>query len=328
MAQSIKLLDLELAGGCNYSCQMCPQSSDMGGREKDFKKLLKFPVFKKIVDDAVGAGVEVVTLHGGGEPTLNKRFIDCIKYVKDKGLICKTFANGKRVTKELADQIAESEIDLVRFSVIGYNNETYKTWMRDDSFELVRENAKYLVKVCDGTNTEVHSNHLVIDSNNVEYEVSQYIENWVNVTGTQSEVWLMHNWSGTYSGPYARHRDQRRTCGRPFHPTLQVRAGGIGKHNGAVVACCMVLGRDEEATLGHLDTQSIEEVLNDVPYTELRNAHKEGRFDDISYCKDCDQLYDVPESLVWTNIEGRKYNQSKGLHGINPETEQDIIYKG
>ena len=42
-------------------------------------------------------------------------------------------------------------------------------------------------------------------------------------------------------------------------------------------------------------------------------AHKEERFDDIPYCKDCDQLYHVPESLVWTNMKNRKYKQSKVL---------------
>jgi len=73
----------------------------------------------------------------------------------------------------------------------------------------------------------------------------------------------------------------------------------------------MVLGKDREATLGHLDTQTIEEVVNGDLYKELRLAHEEERFDDISYCKDCDQLYHVPESLVWTNIEERKYKQSK-----------------
>ena len=327
MKPSVKLLDLELAGGCNYSCQMCPQSADVGGREKDFKKPLKFEVFTKIVDDAMNHGVEVVTLHGGGEPTLHKKFIDCIKYVKDKGLICKTFTNGKRIHRELADQIAESEIDLVRFSVIGYNSQSYKTWMREDAFEEVRDNAKYLVDVCKETNTEIHSNHLITNSEYVDFEVEQYIKNWVEYTGTQSEIWMMHNWSGTYDGPYGRRKDERRTCGRPFHPTLQVRAGGIGKHSGAVVACCMVLGRDAEATLGHLDTNTIDEVVNGKLYTELRKAHEEERFDDISYCKDCDQLYHVPESLVWTNIKGREYNQSKGLHNSTNDNE-DLIFKG
>jgi hypothetical protein len=37
--KKIRQLDMELAGGCNYSCDMCPQSS---GREKEFNKLLKW----------------------------------------------------------------------------------------------------------------------------------------------------------------------------------------------------------------------------------------------------------------------------------------------
>ena len=93
-------------------------------------------------------------------------------------------------------------------------------------------------------------------------------------------------------------------------PMLQVRAGGLEKRQGGVVACCMVLGNDKEATLGHLDTQTIQEVLDGDKYQELVKAHEEERFDDIPYCKNCDQLWNVPESLVWTNIEDIKYNQS------------------
>ena len=78
---------MELAGGCNYSCQMCPQSS---GREKEFKKLLKWDNFVKIVDNAIEHEVETISLHGGGEPTLNKKFIECVKYIKDKNIHCST----------------------------------------------------------------------------------------------------------------------------------------------------------------------------------------------------------------------------------------------
>ena len=45
----IRQLDMELAGGCNYACQMCPQGFE-GGREKEFKKVLKWDNFVKIVD--------------------------------------------------------------------------------------------------------------------------------------------------------------------------------------------------------------------------------------------------------------------------------------
>ena len=115
---------------------------------------------------------------------------------------------------------------------------------------------------------------------------------------------------------YERRKDKRRGCGRPTSPMLQVRAGGLGKHQGAVVPCCMVLGNDVEATLGHLDVNTIQEVLDGDKYQELIKAHEEERFDDISYCKNCDQLYEVPESLVWTNIESRKYNTSKVIEDM------------
>ena len=110
---------------------------------------------------------------------------------------------------------------------------------------------------------------------------------------------------------------KQRTCGRPFSPLLQVRAGGLDGHKAAVVACCMVLGKDSEGVLGHLDTNTIEEVVGGALYEELRTAHREERFDDISYCKGCDQLLEVPEALVWCDIEGREYGQSKNLATLN-----------
>ena len=99
--KKIRQLDMELAGGCNYSCQMCPQSS---GREKEFKKLLKWDNFVKIVDNAIEHEVETISLHGGGEPTLNKKFIECVKYIKDKNIHCSTITNGYRLDDKLIQE--------------------------------------------------------------------------------------------------------------------------------------------------------------------------------------------------------------------------------
>tara|TARA_B100000745_G_C20142471_1_gene391738 strand:- start:567 stop:1535 length:969 start_codon:yes stop_codon:yes gene_type:complete len=312
--KKIKQLDMELAGGCNYACQMCPQSF---GREKEFKQILKWDNFVKIVDDAIEHEVESISIHGGGEPTLSKHFIKTIKYIKSKNVKCFAFSNGYILDDNMIQEIADSGLDMFRISCIGYDSESYNKWMptkvkkdKSDRFLKVRDNVSKLVDICKDTNTEIHANHLIIDINQKDYEVEQYIKNWVNITNTKSEIWMMHNWSGEYTEVYPRRKDKRRTCGRPMAPMLQVRAGGLDKHQGAVVACCMVLGNDKEATLGHLDTNTIQEVLDGDKYQELIRAHKEERFDDIPYCKNCDQLWDVPESLVWTNIEDREYNQS------------------
>ena len=312
--KKVRLLNIELFGGCNYSCQMCPQGEP--GREKEFKKLLPIDVYKKVIDDAMGYGLEAVSLHGSGEPTLSKNFIESIEYAKSLGLVCYSFTNGYLLTEELSVRIVDAGLDVLRVSVIGYNKDTYKEWMKTNSFERVRDNASGFSKISEGSNTELHSYHLIIDNENVEYEVSEYQKNWVEPTNSKAEIWMMHNWSGVYEDtPYGR-KGKERSCGRPFNDVLEVRAGGIGKHNAAVVACCMTLGDDSSATLGHLDDSSIIDVLEGDKAERLKNAHASGRWNDIDYCKGCDQLYEAPESLIWSNIEGRKYNQSKMINDL------------
>ena len=168
---------MELAGGCNYSCEMCPQSS---GREKEFNKLLKWGTFVKIVDNAIEHGVETISLHGGGEPTLNKRFMDCVRYIKDRNIHCSTISNGYKLDNKLIQEISESGLDVIRISAVGYDSETYDKWMKvrkkdtSDRFFRVRDNVRKLVEACKDTNTEVSIQHLIIDVNKKDYEVEQY----------------------------------------------------------------------------------------------------------------------------------------------------------
>ena len=65
--------------------------------------------------------------------------------------------------------------------------------------------------------------------------------------------------------------------------------------------------------MGHLDTESFEEIYFGKNYENLRTIHKEGRFDELDYCKDCDFLYYEPESLVWTNDKEYKLGQMLGV---------------
>lgn len=322
----IRQLDLELNGGCNYKCQMCPQ---VEGREKPFLKKLPKAVFDKILDDAVAYGVESVSLHGSGEPTLNADMPDMVRAIKARGLKCVSFTNGYKLTEALSRQLIEAGIDVLRLSCIGPDRDSYRNWMGKDGFQQVRDNGRRFVELNRelGGTSELHLYHLITDVSAQESEVAAYRRNWVEYTGAFAEIWLMHNWSGGYDSPYKRDQmsstDNRRSCGRPFSPLLQVRAGGLDSHHGAVVACCMVLGKDSSAVLGHLDSQSIKDVVAGPAYEELRAAHRERRFDDISYCKDCDQLYEVPEALVWTNIPGRSYGQSKVANGVDHRTFAD-----
>ena len=66
----IEQLSIELAGGCNLACPMCPQAI---GRENEFLGVLPFELFKKAVDEALPLGLKYVNLGGSGEPLLYKK---------------------------------------------------------------------------------------------------------------------------------------------------------------------------------------------------------------------------------------------------------------
>ena len=60
---------MEVFGGCNYTCQMCPQSNP--GRGKGFTRKMPITEFKRILDELVPKyGSPQINLEGSGEPTM------------------------------------------------------------------------------------------------------------------------------------------------------------------------------------------------------------------------------------------------------------------
>lgn len=314
----IKQVALEIYGGCNYKCTMCPQDE---GRHRDFLKKLPFEIFEKIIVDAANHGCTAVSLHGSGEATLHPEIGKFIRLVKKFGMKCVTVSNGYMLDESLSKEIIDAGLDYIRISGIGYDRDSYMSWMKKDAFELVRNNVKKLeeMRLKANSNLKVGLYHLILNPLNKDEEINLYRENWINFCGNiEAEIWQMHNWAGTYNEiPFPRSPSKRRSCGRPNAPYLNVRAGGLNGQLASVVPCCFVLGRDEQAVLGNLETQTIQQVLNGDLYKNLKQNHDKKEFDKIDYCKNCDQLYDSPESLVWTNITGKQYGQSKILKDLD-----------
>ena len=319
--KNLKRVVMEVFGGCNYTCQMCPQSNP--GRGKNFTRKMPLKNFKKILDDIVPKyGYPQINLEGSGEPTMAKDLPEYIKAVKEKKLKCFMYCNGARLNGQFMKDVVDAGIDFIRVSVIGYNKLQYKKWMNVDNFDLILSNLiemQNYIKLND-KKCIVSTYHLINDNSQIEYEISQYQKNVINKVKTLAYIWKMHNWSGNYKNENPRKKTDRRSCGRPFAPEITIRAGGEQGRTGALVPCCQTLGppNEEKSILGHVDTQSLEEIYNDEPYKKLIDAHTRNDFDKVDYCKDCDFLYQDPEVMVWTNDKEAKINHMLG-------TDKDFI---
>lgn len=314
---NIRQINLEVFGGCNLACPMCPQGME-DGREKDFKKTLNFELFQKIIDQAIPKGLKFVNLSGSGEPLLNKHLETFIKYLSDKSIETMIYTNGQLLNEKRFEDLCNAGLTVLKVSCMGWDRESYKKWMSVDTFEKTRSVLKNCIKLSKDKKfkTILQTNHLIQDYDKKDYQLDLYLKNWVDYLNVQAEIWLAHNWSGIYDEEKISRKDKfknkrLRSCGRPLGEVIEIRAGGLGKSKGAVVPCPNVLGHDSTAVLGHLDENNLMDVVNGKKYKDLRKKHIEKNFDQIDYCKNCDHIYDVPESLAWTNIPGREYGTSR-----------------
>lgn len=320
IVKEVEQLNLEMDGACNINCPMCPQST---GRESGF--LTKFPMelFRKVVDEAIPLGLKFVNLSGSGEPLLNKDLEEAVAYLNKNNISSMIYSNGTALTPKRFEKLCQAGLTVCKISCMGWDRESYTKWMSVDAFDRVRENLKACVSILKNNDykTELQTNHLIQDHSQLEYQKEQYLENWVNYLGINAEIWLTHNWAGLYAEEsVARHtiykEQRRRTCGRPLAKVVEIRAGGLAGKKGAVVPCPNVLGQDSKAIMGHVENESLLEILNGEKMRALREAHLNETFDEIDYCKDCDQLIEVEDALVWTNVPGRTYGQSR-ISGIS-----------
>ena len=305
---------IEINGGCNYTCQMCPQTKEdgtTGARGKNWMKRMPLVEFEDYVEQCVEAGLNVVNLDGSGEATINRNLAEYIAVVKKHKAKAVIFSNGYRMNGNFMKECVDAGLDFFRFSIVGYNYDKYKEWMNSDNFYKVITNLHDMKRYTISSKSDcvVATYHLILDNDNIDYEVAEY-QKIVKSANVDTEIWKMHNWSGVYDPTYDR-LGEKKTCGRPFSPDLVIRAGGIGDATGAIHPCCQVLGRDDEAVLGHGSLNTLEEIFNGDAYNKLRKQHETGDYPD--FCKSCDFLIDDPEVLVYTNHGRENYK----MYGTN-----------
>jgi|TARA_B110000093_G_scaffold153392_1_gene169099 MoaA/NifB/PqqE/SkfB family radical SAM enzyme len=294
---------IEVNGACNFDCTMCPQDKRVGGRHKGFLAKMNLMEFEDNLRDCKQHGMRVVNLDGSGEATLNRNLSMYIALVKKYDCQAVIFSNGFKMHGQFMKDCVDAGLDFFRFSFVGSNPEKYQEWMnntRGSSYHIIKKNIEEMMAYVKetGSTCVVETYHLITDNANIDAELDEY-KALVEELGCKTEIWKMHNWSGAYDIGDNKREGTTKTCGRPFSPDVVIRAGGIDGGRGAVHPCCQVLGRDEEAVMGHTSHNTIEEIIRGPEYSALRESHRTGEYTD--YCGDCDFLLDDPETLVYTN---------------------------
>tara|TARA_Y100000996_G_scaffold320874_1_gene257003 strand:+ start:2422 stop:3525 length:1104 start_codon:yes stop_codon:yes gene_type:complete len=133
---------IEPVSACNLRCIMCFQIDESFSGDKNFMGQMDIELFKKTIDEAQKNGTQAITLASRGEPTLHPKLGEMLHYCSDKFLELKLNTNATRLSEKLCNDILQSGVTDLVFSVDSYQKAEYEKIRVNGIFEKIVENIK------------------------------------------------------------------------------------------------------------------------------------------------------------------------------------------
>lgn len=247
---------------CNLKCPMCTRAI-----WKFNNKDIEFDLFCKIIDIGMPY-FEMIILNGAGEPLMNPKLFDMIRYIKSKGIYSGFSTNATLLKNEKIEQVFASGLDDIIIAFDGATAETYEKYRKGAKFEITRNNILKFLQRKNQLNSSLSVTLQMVrlpDNNN---QINKFIKMW-SVKGVNSirvkedEVHvddICFNKRKRY--------DQRQY---PCHYLWQ--GPPFIQENGDVYPCCH-MWRSEP--LGNVKDMSLNRLWNNRKMQELRQSHGTG----------------------------------------------------
>jgi radical SAM protein with 4Fe4S-binding SPASM domain len=268
-----KYVLLEATGKCNLFCPMCPRElvhfepADM-----------PMPLFEKIVEEA-RRFLEFTIPYGGGEPMLNPRIFDMIRFCRDRNIRVGFSTNGTFNDPERNRKLLEAGLDYIIFAFDGATKATYEQYRKGAVFEETRDKILEFLRLKIETGAKTFTIVQMVRLKDNAGEVDAFRKMW-SIPGVD-QVRIKEDemrFEGVAIPGLAAPAERRNPCHYLWQGPAYVH------HDGNVFACCY-MWRGEP--LGNANRQPLEEIWNNEKMQALRRAHIEGRSGDYPACASC-----------------------------------------
>ncbi|MCK5039246.1 MAG: radical SAM protein [Thermoplasmata archaeon] len=268
-------VDLEVNTSCNLKCFMCFQSFDPPAPEK-----MDTDLFKKVIDEGTKKGLCAIKTQYRGEPLLDKRMPDLVKYAKEKGVLEVMFnTNANLLFEDTAKALIDAGLDKIICSVDGYSKDVYESVRIGGNFETMLTNIQRLqdLKKEMGLTKPVVRVQMV-DTPRNHHQIDEYIKFWGAIVENIA-IEDMLDWEANEEDPTPL---DNWACGQIWQRLLVLA-------DGDVLPCCrgMKGATEKLMVLGNAHDISLEEIWKGEKLEALRKLHREGRSHEIKMCRLC-----------------------------------------
>lgn len=263
-----EIVQIESTNICNAKCVFCPRD-EMHRRQG----IMSFDLFKKVVDECADLGISHVRVHNYGEPFIDKRLAEKVRYAKEKGIReVGMISNGSLITDAVARAMIDAGLDAINISVDASGREVFETTRIGLKYDKVIGNIERLVRLRAEAGKRRPKLILSFVRQNNSADEQTFIEHWKSVAD-KIHITELHNWAGTLNTE----SDVNYPCYRPWLTFTVL-------WDGRVSLCCADF--DGRTILGDLNTSTIKDIWNAEPYRRARRLHLESGGPDI--CRSCD----------------------------------------
>lgn len=284
-------IDIEPASACQMRCPMCYTTY----MPDELKGLMKWDLYTKIIDEAAARKVYSVKLSWRGEPLLNKRIVDMVKYAKDKGIKEVAFlTNAELLSHEISEKLVDAGLDWMSVSADGVG-EVYNEIRSPAIFEETVARMRYMREYRDrlGLAKPLLRVQSIVSAITTDFEA--FTKAWegvvdrINIISDQIRDFETH--TDLEYDPYY-------VCARPW-TRLNI------AYDGRVHQC----GADYSAKtiVGDCNTESLYDIWHGEGNRKVREAFRRHTYlQDMSVCRNCSECL-VQESQQITDMTILKY---------------------
>ena len=285
-------ITIELTNSCNLNCSFCPRhlvSMDQGYMGEH--------LFRKILEESLMHLPIGLVLFFRGESLLHPQLPHFIQLAKELGFgPIQLASNGLLMEDGLADQLLDSGLDFLSFSLDTLDGALYKESRKNGDLDRSIRNVVQFAERCRmrQSNGQTAPQIQVSTVDIPEYRNGQsgFIVFWLKHVD-RVRVYVEHSSDGdlgSIRGANAASQD-RKPCKKVFTDV-------VINWNGDVGICNHDWDRKDE--LGNVNTQSIASIWNSEKYREIREYHTENRFPKGFLCSTCDhwQVFYAPEGIM------------------------------
>jgi radical SAM protein with 4Fe4S-binding SPASM domain len=285
-------ISLEPTTACNLRCPECPSglrafTRPVGNLKEDF--------FRDTIDELYKELLYLI-FYFQGEPYINPKFLDMVKYANQKGIYTITSTNGHFLNDDNARKTIESGLDRLIISVDGTTQDTYESYRKEGNLDHVLQGARNIVrwkKELKSATPHIIFQFLVVKPNEHQIPEIYKLAEEIGIDEVKLKTAQVYDYENgneliptldQYSryakqndGTYSIKNELLNHCWKLWHSCVIT-------WDGLVVPCCF--DKDADHRLGDLKKERFATLWHGPAYKNFRLQLLKGR-DQIDICTNC-----------------------------------------